>query len=836
MGKNKIYAIGKDNKAITLISLIVTIMVLLILAGVATFSGIEAINNTKYTKFKAELKIMQSHVNKWYEQLQPKEEETFEENIASKFNNVNATNANGNTEEAIKAKNTLNTVGISNYSDYYLLKDTQKQQLGIEGVEQDVLVSVKDRKVVSYEGLQYKNNTYYTLDDLNEVYNVDYTAQEGNPLFRVSYTYNKNSDLYNINIDNINYDGPISKWNVKYKLTGEDSWNISKELKFTIKKCGKYEFKLFNGDVETEELGKQEVMIIPVENIQDNYYLIMMNNTKPNFTGCTNVGTIEEFRDILNAGNFNYDIAYVIEDINIGGTEENQWTPIGTSSNPFTKIFDGQSYTIDGVYIKGDKEYQGLFRNSSGTIKNINANNFYIDISAGTGTRSAGIVGYNEGTVENCVLSNSEIKANGSCIGGMAGYNYGGIIKDCINKSKVSSTGNYSIGGIAGINRNYATINNSKNHGEINANMNGGGIAGTSDNNSSIINCNNDGKVECKTLDVSKNSCAGGICGENNSNSIVKESNNKGIVIANSSMLGGITGYCNRSIIESCINYNELNGIIYVGGISGHSSASSRIENSCNFGNITSQSNVNGNSGGIQKVSRVGGIIGSCASSNIKNCYNKGRILGNGIQIGGIAGNNNSSSVIENCYNDGDIATTSLDISGAADQIGGIAGANLTSSIIKKCYNKKSVIGGKNANVGGIVGLCGYQEGKGNVENCYNVGNVSSNKVVAGIAGGLANGSITNCYNIGQITSNATLKGAITSYWGTTQGSRDISNCYYLTGTCEGGINSADEAGKAESRTASQMKEDAFVTLLNVNTDVWQKDSKSVNSGYPVFK
>lgn len=716
MGKNKIYAIGKDNKAITLISLIVTIIVLLILAGVATFSGIEAINNTKYTKFKAELKIMQSHVNKWYEQLQPKGEETFEENIASKFNNVNATNANGNTEDAIKAKNTLNTVGISNYLDYYLLKDTQKQQLGIEGVEQDVLVSVKDRKVVSYEGLQYKNNTYYTLDDLNEVYNVDYTAQEGNPLFRVSYTYNKNSDLYNINIDNINYDGPISKWNVKYKLTGEDSWNISKELKFTIKKCGKYEFKLFNGDVETEELGKQEIMIIPVENIQDNYYLIMMNNTKPNFTGCTNVGTIEEFRDILNAGNFNYDIAYVIEDINIGGTEENQWTPIGTSENSFTKIFDGQNYTIDGVYIKGNKEYQGLFKRNYGTIKNINANNFYIDTSVGTGGYISGIVAYSEGTVENCILNNSKIIANGRNTGGIVGVNKGGIIKNCKN-------------------------------------------------------------------------------------------------------------------------YGEILGNWYVAGISGYSENSSLIENSCNFGNITSESSQVSGTSGVQRNSRVAGITGSCASSNIKDCYNKGKILGNGIQIGGIVGLNNTSSVVENCYNDGDVATTSLESAGVSGQIGGIAGANLTSATIKKCYNKRSVTGGKNSTTGGIVGLCGYTSGsKGYIENCYNIGNISANKFVGGIAGNIHDGSITNCYSIGQIISNNTVKGAIVSYSGETEGSRDISNCYYLTGVCEGGINSADEAGKAESRTSSQMKEEAFVTLLNVNTDVWQKDSKSVNSGYLVLK
>ena len=55
----------KQN-GITLVALVITIIVMLILAGVATYSGIEAIENTKYTKFMAELKIMQTYVNEQY--------------------------------------------------------------------------------------------------------------------------------------------------------------------------------------------------------------------------------------------------------------------------------------------------------------------------------------------------------------------------------------------------------------------------------------------------------------------------------------------------------------------------------------------------------------------------------------------------------------------------------------------------------------------------------------------------------------------------------------------------------------------------------------------------
>ena len=67
-----------------------------------------------------------------------------------------------------------------------------------------------------------------------------------------------------------------------------------------------------------------------------------------------------------------------------------------------------------------------------------------------------------------------------------------------------------------------------------------------------------------------------------------------------------------------------------------------------------------------------------------------------------------------------------------------------------------------------------------------------------------------------------------------------ITNCYYLEGTCKGAVNLQDIKEKAESRTVSQMQEDSFVDTLNSgNTEgeqVWAKDNKNQNGGYPVFK
>ena len=104
--KSGFYVI-KNKKGITLIALMITVVVLLILASVATYSGIEAIENSKYTKFKAELKIMQSYINSWYEECKPADytdsndyNTKFKANITAKFTalEVSATNASTDTQ------------------------------------------------------------------------------------------------------------------------------------------------------------------------------------------------------------------------------------------------------------------------------------------------------------------------------------------------------------------------------------------------------------------------------------------------------------------------------------------------------------------------------------------------------------------------------------------------------------------------------------------------------------------------------------------------------------------------------------------------------------------
>ena len=53
-----------NNNGITLMALVITIIILIILASVGTYSGIQVVKSAQFTAFSTELKIMQTQVNK----------------------------------------------------------------------------------------------------------------------------------------------------------------------------------------------------------------------------------------------------------------------------------------------------------------------------------------------------------------------------------------------------------------------------------------------------------------------------------------------------------------------------------------------------------------------------------------------------------------------------------------------------------------------------------------------------------------------------------------------------------------------------------------------------
>ena len=146
------------------------------------------------------------------------------------------------------------------------------------------------------------------------------------------------------------------------------------------------------------------------------------------------------------------------------------------------------------------------------------------------------------------------------------------------------------------------------------------------------------------------------------------------------------------------------------------------------------------------------GIVSNCENNiRIEECYNYGNITGS--VVSGIAVNGN---YINKCINFGKIT--------GSRHAGGIFGDYSSRGNIYNCYNVGDIY-----NTGGYAG--GISTQSENVINCYNTGRIESS-----LTGGItAYGSVLNCFNSGNI--NSTGSGPTSGI--SAQGS-SAENCYNI--------------------------------------------------------
>lgn len=400
-----------------------------------------------------------------------------------------------------------------------------------------------------------------------------------------------------------------------------------------------------------------------------------------------------------------------LELLGITNSQQKSWNPIGNSdshdNNVFLGSYDGNGYTISGLwcvskennvglfsYITGEKVYNVTLKNSlfvganhvggiAGTLmvkhgfdKDWSAliTNCSVETIIIGAERCGGIVGYIDGSygsinsdvnddkiVKNCVVQGI---IQGDTVGGCIGENWLGEISFCEfvgENSLVLSEAGIS-GGIAG-RMSRGNINNCRNYGKVVGNKSGGIVGIGGDNISE-----DKGVWQCENYGIIK--------GEDS---------------------GGIIGYCSGKCY-GCINYGKSNGR-NAGGIVGLGEEDTWIAD-CE------------NRGDFEKInSTVGGIIGTgTGNSKIQNCLNKGDFSceKSSGSVGGIVGNaysdNGGGILIQNGLNLGAFNATenALDLySNGYGQIGGYALAE----VIKNCYYLQGDVPCV-GNTGAIVQAC----------------------------------------------------------------------------------------------------------------------------------
>ena len=212
---------------------------------------------------------------------------------------------------------------------------------------------------------------------------------------------------------------------------------------------------------------------------------------------------------------------------------------------------------------------------------------------------------------------------------------------------------------------------------------------------------------------------------------------------------------------------------------------------------------------------RVGGVVGY-NYGKVLNCSNSGTVSGNS-NIGGIVGVNVNEAEVSNCSNSGTVRSDS-------GFVGGVVGYN--AGQVSNCSNSGTVIGsGTSSNVGGVVG----HNNTGQVSNCSNSGTVEGLYYIGGVIGSNHNGTASYCSNSGTVRSDEDwfVGGVVGSNAG------QVSNCYYLEGTCDKGIGGdSGTTEKVKMKTEAEYKSGEVLLLLDLERETWGQDFN--NGGYPV--
>ena len=326
---------------------------------------------------------------------------------------------------------------------------------------------------------------------------------------------------------------------------------------------------------------------------------------------------------LLNGGKIINDKGALVAD----SSKLHKWTPIGNSSVAFSGHFDGNGFSISGMFINTTSSHNGLFGNVSGSVSNLTVENSWVTGGKFTG----GIVGLNIGTLEN-LKNKAAVIGNEECVGGVVGktaqkqYRYNSVLKNISNSGIV--VGKKIVGGVSGC-ATYATIDGLENSAIIEGEIQVGGVIG-------------------------------GI-GSSSENDI-KNLKNTGDVIGQH-FVGGVSGHCGASVNGSTPSYqcwetstwpcgdfsNASNtGLVvgknYVGGVLG-------VACSGTISNLSNVADIEGEYG-------TGGVVGSLAYVTSKNMYNTGNILGR-VYVGGVF-SYNKEGVTSAAYSTGKVDGDSL--------------------------------------------------------------------------------------------------------------------------------------------------------------------------------
>ncbi len=388
---------------------------------------------------------------------------------------------------------------------------------------------------------------------------------------------------------------------------------------------------------------------------------------------------LEWFVKFVNAGNVNAN-AILMNDIDLANKA---WFSMGTNTNRYAGIFNGNGKTVYNINIKATSDNQGFFGSTAASFvaKDLTLENVNVNSTAAYVGSFAGVL---RGSVENIDVKNVIVSGT-SYIGGMFGYVDTAItVKECTVADAAVSGAQFTGGMFGRINALCTVEGCTVNNVTLSAtNTYAGGfvglVAGTD-----FADCHVNGlQITSTTSNV------GGFCGRIEgttptlTNCSVSGTDELSSITA-TQYIGGVSGYMNTAMAVNGVTVKNLtltatNATSYVGGFYGSSSESSSSYEACMVEDVTliggnyiggfsstfcktssvaktGVVNVDITSSTTSDTAYIGGFIGVCGwegVNTVQYCYAVGVDIDapNAGNVGGFIGNtNNKVHLISESY------------------------------------------------------------------------------------------------------------------------------------------------------------------------------------------
>ena len=278
----------KNNKGITLASLVLTIVVLLILASIFIYSGANTVKYTKYNKARSEISVIQTYVNSWYQEYKNIENlseykalttQTQKNEYKNNFLNNYGVPANESNCDSNKLDETIDATGIENIEKYrYLSSEFLENKIGLN-VSFDYLASIEERRVVLFGGIKYNDIWYFTSDDF-KLMNVNGEDPINNSEFNLKQGYDKEIIIADLKFKKNNEQVDISKFKILCALQNSDNWNdvTASAVKYTDWKDNKIKYR-----IPVNNYGQYKIKISTTDNVEmgENYIDVNFKGNAP---------------------------------------------------------------------------------------------------------------------------------------------------------------------------------------------------------------------------------------------------------------------------------------------------------------------------------------------------------------------------------------------------------------------------------------------------------------------------------------------------------------------------------------------------------------------------